>query len=681
MGAVYRAFDENLSMDVAVKENFFSTDEYSRQFKLEANILASVRNPHLPRATDYFVIENQGQYLVMDYIEGEDLRERVERLGNISEEDAILIGAAVCDALTYLHKRKPLVLHRDIKPGNIKITSLGEIYLVDFGLVKVVEGSQTTTTGARAMTPGYSPPEQYGSARTDPRTDIYSLGATLYAALSGKIPEDGLARVMDNVPLTPIREHNPEISRGLAAAIEKAMEAYPDDRYQTAEDFRIGLLSASSKTLRFIDLDMNFSVKPGPKAATNPELSSEELLEGSHSGWLKLRGFELTRASLRFRRLIRRVGLLQMVLGFAIPLVVIGLLWIYFPKNQGNTPGTQVSSLQQTETPLALTQPEITSLKVLPTFTIEPTRAAIGSTPTSTEIGGSTGEIAFVSTRTGNPQVYTMQIDGSNIHQVTNERDGACQPDWSPDGSKIVYVAPCRQKQDTYQGSSLFIVDLATRAVTSLPASPGGDFEPAWSPDGDRIAFTSLRDGYMEIYMYNLVTTQFTRLTRAQKTVGGIYARQPAWNPYGTQIVYVLKRMGLSQIWVTSDGDVNMNKPNSQLVLSGNTQLDSMPVWSPDGKIIVFDQTNFNGTAPFKIMSIRYEDRDTKQAVPINIEPLPVVDVSFSPDGQWLAYESWPDNSYNQDIYIATISGANRTRLTTDPGMDFDPVWCRCIRK
>jgi serine/threonine protein kinase len=163
MGSVYRAVDENLGVDVAVKENLFTTDEYARQFRLEAVILANLRHPNLPRVTDHFVIGDQGQYLVMDYIEGEDLRQRMERMGNITEDDAILMGAAICDALTYLHTRKPPILHRDIKPGNVKITPDGHIFLVDFGLAKVLHGSQATTTGARAMTPGYSPPEQYGT--------------------------------------------------------------------------------------------------------------------------------------------------------------------------------------------------------------------------------------------------------------------------------------------------------------------------------------------------------------------------------------------------------------------------------------------------------------------------------------------------------------------------------------
>jgi len=186
MGSVYHAVDESLGVEVAVKENLFVTEEYEKQFRLEAVILASLRHPNLPRVTDHFTIEGQGQYLVMDYIEGRDLRHLMES-GPLSEDETIRIGVAVCDALNYLHTRKPPVLHRDIKPGNVRIAPDGQVYLVDFGLAKMSNMDEHTLSGARAMTPGYSPPEQYGTSRTDSRTDVYSLGATLYAALTGFI--------------------------------------------------------------------------------------------------------------------------------------------------------------------------------------------------------------------------------------------------------------------------------------------------------------------------------------------------------------------------------------------------------------------------------------------------------------------------------------------------------------
>ncbi|MCI0555788.1 MAG: serine/threonine protein kinase, partial [Anaerolineae bacterium] len=171
----------------------------------------------------------------------------------------------------YLHTRKPPILHRDIKPGNVKITPDGHIFLVDFGLAKVLHGSLATTTGARGMTLGYAPPEQYGTARTDPRTDIYSLGATLYAALSGMIPEDGLARAMDNTQLIPLRKRNSKVSRRLAAAIEKAMGIDPADRFQNAEEFKRSLLASKSKTQR---LPGDYMIDPAPNNNLEEQLQN-----------------------------------------------------------------------------------------------------------------------------------------------------------------------------------------------------------------------------------------------------------------------------------------------------------------------------------------------------------------------------------------------------------------------
>ena len=121
MGAIYLAQDEILGLEVAVKENLVTKMDSTHQFHREATILAGVRHPSLPRVTDHFTISDQGQYLVMDYIPGEDLRQVLDRQGPISAEMAVHVGAAVCDALYYLHHLSPQIIHRDIKPGNIKI--------------------------------------------------------------------------------------------------------------------------------------------------------------------------------------------------------------------------------------------------------------------------------------------------------------------------------------------------------------------------------------------------------------------------------------------------------------------------------------------------------------------------------------------------------------------------------
>ena len=236
MGAIYRATDISLEIEVAVKENFFPSEEAIRQFTREARILANLRHSNLPRVTDHFEIPEHGQYLIMDFIDGKDLKEILAEQGAISEIEAIRIGKAVCNALGYLHNRNPPIIHRDIKPGNIKITSGNEIYLVDFGLAKQDAAGEVTMTGAQALTPGFAPPEQYGQG-TDLRSDIYSLGATLYAGVTVNAPPDGLTRAARNQTLVDIRTKNAKISSGLEAIIQKAMMLSPNDRYQNSDEF------------------------------------------------------------------------------------------------------------------------------------------------------------------------------------------------------------------------------------------------------------------------------------------------------------------------------------------------------------------------------------------------------------------------------------------------------------
>ncbi|MDZ4159820.1 MAG: serine/threonine-protein kinase, partial [Anaerolineaceae bacterium] len=249
MGAIYCGIDESLNVKVAIKENLALSADAARQFRKEATILANLRHPNLPRVTDHFTLPDQGQYLVMDYIEGDDLRQRITHLGKLPEDEVILIGIAICDALEYLHTRTPSVLHRDIKPGNIKITPAGQVCLVDFGLAKLTQTGVATTTGAQGLTPGFAPPEQYGQG-TEPRSDIYALGASLYTALTGAIPEDGLSRAMHNGELTSILIHNPALSPRLAAVIEKAMSIAQDDRHPSAASFKHALLESSTAVRR-----------------------------------------------------------------------------------------------------------------------------------------------------------------------------------------------------------------------------------------------------------------------------------------------------------------------------------------------------------------------------------------------------------------------------------------------
>lgn len=257
MGAVYRGTDTRLGVTVAIKQNLFDeepspesiletrapkppTDPRRDQFEREARLLASLKHQGLPKVTDYFFIPGEGQYLVMDFIDGQDLGQVVRQVGPLREEQAVGFILEICGVLEYLHLQKPPVIHRDIKPANIRITPAGQVVLVDFGVAKLGTGEHTMF-GARAVTPGFSPLEQFGGDRpTDERSDIYSLAATLFALLSGKPPPSATERLMGQQPLFALDDTS-IATAGLRPILEKAMALKPEDRFQTATEFRRAL--------------------------------------------------------------------------------------------------------------------------------------------------------------------------------------------------------------------------------------------------------------------------------------------------------------------------------------------------------------------------------------------------------------------------------------------------------
>jgi serine/threonine protein kinase/Tol biopolymer transport system component len=673
MGAVYRATDESLGVDVAVKENLFTTDDYARQFRMEAVILAGIRHPNLPRVSDHFVIDDLGQYLVMDYIEGDDLRQIMEKHGPISEQEAIHIGAAACDALAYLHTRKPPILHRDIKLGNIKITPDGQVYLVDFGLAKMGWEHEETMTGARAMTPGYSPPEQYGSARTDARSDIYSLGATLYAALAGMIPEDSLARAVDGLSLTPLRNHRPDISTRLASVIEKALATASASRYQTADAFKAALLGDSlADQVTQVPADL-------------PPVSTTSAVSITAKPIRRTSSIRLPISLILLLMLVSAIAILvnssnrRLILSKILPAPIVNPLptktSLPAPSPTNLPPATFTSqpkpSATLIPTKIPTSQPSSTSSPAATataqsTATSKPTNTELPASPVpvvlATPQGGGTGQIAFASVVNKAAQIFLVNADGTGLRALTSNPKGACSFDWSPNGQQIVFVSPCADKSSMYLSSGLYLLDIENGAITPLPFTAKGDFEPAWSPDGEKIAFTSNRDGSMQIYVFTLADSNLTRITAPDNNP---QSRYPAWSPDSSQIVYTVLRIGLLQIWsMSADGS---NK--KQLLRTGSTLSDYAPAWSPDGASLLYSETNRELNAPSSLFQY---DFSTGKIAKLAL-PQPVVDADFSPDGRWITYES--TDSINQDIFLAEFPNGAAQRLTTSSQVDFDPAW------
>lgn len=256
MGAVYRADDLRLSgRECAIKEIACPDDgltdpqEAREQFYREASTLARLDHPNLPKVSDHFS-ENDRDYLVMDFVPGQDLQTMVDEASaegrRLDEKQVLEWARQLCDALEYLHSQDPPVLHRDIKPANIRLSASGLVKLVDFGLVKVMVPDQTRTVTVvhGRGTASYTPLEQYGgeTGHTDTRADIYGLGATLYHLLTGQPPLPAKDRFLRPNALPPAQELNPRLSERTDAVISWALAMHPDDRPSSIAEFRAALL-------------------------------------------------------------------------------------------------------------------------------------------------------------------------------------------------------------------------------------------------------------------------------------------------------------------------------------------------------------------------------------------------------------------------------------------------------
>ena len=223
-------------------------EQAREQFFREASVLARLDHPNLPKVSDFFS-DGPRDYLVMDFVPGKDLRERMlEARRNktfLSENEVLRWAIQLADALNYLHQQDPPIIHRDIKPSNLKITPSGLIKLVDFGLVKILAPNEVTITIIQGQgTALYTPLEQYGGddAHTDIRADIFSFAATLYHLLTNEPPAEARKRFLDTRSLTLPRDINPNLSSRVEKAILWAMSLHPDNRPKNVIEFREALL-------------------------------------------------------------------------------------------------------------------------------------------------------------------------------------------------------------------------------------------------------------------------------------------------------------------------------------------------------------------------------------------------------------------------------------------------------
>lgn len=658
MGAVYRAYDQTLQIEVALKENLNINPESERQFQREANLLASLRHPHLPRVTDHFILEGR-QYLVMDFIQGTDLHARaLEKPPSVSE----VLGWAdsLCDALSYLHNLQPPIIHRDIKPANVKLQPDGTVVLVDFGLAKVFDQAQTST-GARGLTPGYSPPEQYGGARTDARSDQYALGATLYSLLTGKSPTDSIERMLDKVDLKPARALNPLIPANVDAALTRALSIEQASRFPDVNSFRLAL---SGK------LD----------AAT---IRADSLTGKGQSATIRAPGATgAGRRAFPWIPVVIAGGALLLLIGLGAAFAL-GRLFLTPATATSSiaTPPAVASASTQTTLPVVAVQSSPTQTSAKPA-TIAPTAAPTNPPPAVAQIGGG-GRIAFVSNREDGQtlQIWTMYPDGSDPRQVTFGPGDKTEPRWSPDGLRLLYVAPGgKDSLGNDFGLDLWSINADGTGITDVTAAPGDDTNPAWSPDGKRVAFTSTRiAGMRQVLIMGIACSPPPGGCSGDKPVNysltpnfNPVEYSPAWSPDGKRIAVAVSINGApGKIFFhptnLPGGGTPPPTPSAFDRSDTIVGVDNLH-WSPDGLYLLFTWVQPRSNEVY-LVDATNPTRWTKLTnTSGNKEP------AFSPDGQYIVFTSTRDQ--NPEIYLMPINGANQTNLTKSPTTrDFEPDW------
>jgi serine/threonine-protein kinase len=653
MGAVYLAEDLKHRRRVAIKvlrpelAAGLGTDRFLREIEVAARLQHPTILPlHDSGETDGWV------YYIMPYVEGESLRDRLARQGELPVEETVRILSELLDALAYAHGKG--VVHRDIKPDNIMLARRHAL-LLDFGVAKALSESAepafVTTTGVALGTPSYMAPEQaVADKEVDHRADLYALGVVAYELLAGRRPFTGntaqaiVAAQMTERP-TELRTHRPGVPEGLAQVVMRALERRPADRWQSAEEMLTRLqpfITTSGET------SQGGAPRVGSRRGTFAALALGILLLAGLAGGLLLTGRETPELRLGRRTPLTRDPGMEI----EPTLSPDGRLVAYA--------GGLMPSLE-----IRVRQVEGGSAIAVAKESERPQRWPSWSPDGSRITFASPRGIETVSALGGTARLVVPHVPNPNADPWGSA--GLLMPGgWTPDGKSIAFI----------RADTLYLLDLAGGAPRVL-AQGGQMHSLAWSPDGRWIAcvlgnrqaqqpgFLFANGGTAALGLIPAAGGEPLALTEDQ-----YYNASPVWRPDSRSLIFISSRAGgvdLYQMRLGRDG-----KPDGEPSRLTNGLRALSVSASGNGRTLVY--SDFAETSNVYSMPVPTgEPVSVREAEPVTRGTQVIEGIEVSRDGRWLAFDS--DLRGNQDIYRLRLPDGEPERLTDDDAEEFMPTW------
>jgi serine/threonine-protein kinase len=689
MATVYLAEDLRHRRPVALKvlRPDLAATLGPERFLREIETTASLRHPHLLPLYDSGAAGGM-LYYVMPYVEGESLRDRLQREPQLPLEEALQLTREVADALGYAHGRG--VIHRDIKPENI-LLERGHAVVADFGIARAVRSARgaehITAPGMAVGTVAYMSPEQAaGDAEVDARSDVYALGCVLYEMLAGQPPFTGpsaesIARQHLTAPPPPVSRLRPTVPASLEAALAGALAKSPADRFATPGAFAAALetapppASARPNASRLVPLLAGVGIvtalggllwsrsragtpAPGPVPVTLRQVTFSQAVEEYPA--LSPDGRQLV-----FSRDVagrRQLFLRQLPDGPERQLTQgdydhIQSVW---------TPNQQAVVFVRGAQPLARLQPGDV-FGVFDGGDIWRHDLAAGTEERLVEdaydpaVAPDGRRLAFDAERSGTRRIWVSDERGRNAQQVSVDSSEAVShilPRWSPDGRHIAYQEIERTRFD------IRVVDVTTRAGVAVTDDNFQDVNPVWDRSGRAIFFSSYRAGGMNVWRIPVSPAGKPTGPPAQITTGAGQDVQLSVPSADGRLAFTVLQLN-ADLWRLPVDPASGRPRGAPEAVVATTREDSRGSWSPDERFVAF---NSDRSGDMNIWLHALSDGTERQ---ITRGPGGDYQPRWSPDGLRLAFFSARDG--NADIWTVELASGRLTRLTHSPWLDINP--------